>query len=104
MTKKTVVIACVTFETVMVTMPAVEYKADEVHIFHYVRPGNDKGIYHEFYDEVVRQLGEKIPMAKVIEHKDSPVYDFRLMLRDVIACIDDVFGRYEDVDIFINVS
>lgn len=104
MIKKTVVISCVTFETVMVTSPAVEYKADEVHIFHYVRPGSDGGIYLEFYDEVVRQLNEMIPMAKIVDHRDSPVYDFRLMLRDIMSCIDEVMKNHEDAEIYINVS
>lgn len=105
MTKKTAVISCVTFETVMVSCPAAEYKADEVHIFHYVRPDSSNGgIYLEFYEEVVRQIREKIPQVVIVEHKDSPVYDFRLMLRDVVACVDDITSRFEDVEIFINVS
>ena len=105
MTKKTAVIACVTFETVMISTPAAEYKADEVHLFHYVRPEAAKGtVYSEFYDETARQVASKLPNAKIIEHKDSPVYDFRLMLRDILACIDDIEATYEDVEILINVS
>ena len=105
MTKKTVVVACVTFETVMISSPAAEYKADEVHLFHYVRPGLEGGsVYSEFYAEAARQVSERLPSARIVEHKDSPVYDFRLMLRDILACIDDVENTYEDVEILINVS
>ena len=105
MPKKTAVISCVTFETVMVSDPAVEYKADEVHLFHYVRDGSAaSNIYSEFYDETVSQLKAKLPNVKIVEHADSPVYDFRLMLRDLLSCIDDISSRYEESEILINVS
>ena len=105
MSKKTAVISCVTFETVMVSDPAAEYKADEVHLFHYVRDGADvKNIHSEFYEEAVSQLKAKLPNVKIVEHADSPVYDFRLMLRDILSCIDDIRSRYEECEILINVS
>ena len=105
MAKKTAVISCVTFETVMVSDPAAEYKADEVHLFHYVRPDAEQNsIYSEFYNEVVSQVKAKLPNAKIFEHADSPVYDFRLMLRDILSCIEDISSRYSEVEILINVS
>ncbi len=105
MSKRTAVIACVTFETVMVSSPAADYKADEVHLFHYVRQGSAKAdVYSEFYTEAAAQVKEKIPNVKIIEHGDSPVYDFRLMLRDILSCIDDIRSRYEECEILINVS
>ena len=105
MSKKTAVIACVTFETVMVSSPAAEYKADEVHLFHYVRAGSSKAdVYSEFYAEAAAQVKSKLPNAKIIEHGDSPVYDFRLMLRDILSCVDDIRSRYEECEILINVS
>ena len=105
MSKKTAVIACVTFETVMVSSPAAEYKADEVHLFHYVRAGSSKAdVYSEFYAEAAAQVKSKLPNAKIVEHGESPVYDFRLMLRDILSCIDDIRSRYEECEILINVS
>jgi len=105
MIKKTVVISCVTFETAMVSTPAKEYKADEVHIFHYVSADSPSGtVYSEFYDEAVRQINAYLPSAVIVEHASSPVYDFRLMLRDLLACIDDIENRLENAEILINVS
>ena len=105
MSKRTAVIACVTFETVMVSSPAADYKADEVHLFHYVREGSAKAdVYSEFYQEAASQIKERIPNVKIIEHEESPVYDFRLMLRDILSCIDDIRSRYQECEILINVS
>ena len=105
MSKKTAVIACVTFETVMVSSPAAEYKADEVHLFHYVRKESAKAnVYSEFYAEAAAQVKAKLPNANIIEHADSPVYDFRLMLRDILSCIEDIRSRYAECEILINVS
>lgn len=104
MAKKTVVISCVTFETVMVSKPIVEHKADEVHLFHYIRPGAGTTVYDEFYAEAVRQISEDLPKAAVVEHSKEPVYDFQKMLREILLCIDDVRKRPGQYEILINIS
>jgi len=105
MAMKTAVLSCVTFETVMVSSPAIEYKADEVHVFHYTKTSAAKSdLYSDFYTETVRQIREGLPNAEIIEHADSPVYDFRLMLRDILTCVDGILSRYDDVEVLINTS
>lgn len=106
--RKCVVIACVSFETAMIVEPAVSYGADEIHLFHYTRdPDSDNGkIYNEFYDEVCAQLHDKLPRIPIIEHSESPIYDFKTMFRDLlttIAAIREKDGN-DKVDILINAS
>ena len=105
MAMKTAVLSCVTFETVMVSSPAIEYKADEVHIFHYAKTSSVKAdLYMDFFTETVRQIKEGLPNVNIVDHSESAVYDFRLMLRDILACVKEIAARYEDVDILINTS
>ena len=116
--RKCVVISCVSFETAMIVEPAVSYGADEIHLFHYIRdPDSDNGrIYAEFYDEVCSQIRAKLPRIKIVEHADSPIYDFQLMFRDILNVISEIRERPAepkgdrdafvgpDSDIFINAS
>ncbi len=93
--KKCVVLACVSFETAMIVEPAVSYGADEIHLFHYIRdPDSDNGrIYEEFYDEVCAQIRDKLPKVTIIEHKESAIYDFQLMFRDILRTIAEIRER-----------
>ena len=114
--KKCVVIACVSFETAMIVEPAVDYGADEIHLFHYIRdPDTDNGrIYTEFYREVCSQISEKLPRVKIVEHDADPIYDFQLMFRDLLEVISEIRARPSsedssdqagpDSDILINAS
>lgn len=107
--KRNIVIACVAFETVMNVDPAVYYGADEVHLFHYVRPDSPSAhIYREFYGEVCKQLREKIPAIRIVEHDDDPVYDFQKMMRDLLIVIaginEDYKGKSIGHHILINAS
>lgn len=107
--RKCVVIACVSFETAMIVEPAVSYGADEIHLFHYTRdPDSENGkIYNEFYDEVYAQLREKLHHAAIIEHSASPIYDFKLMFRDLLQTIAAIKGTEtpdRKIDILINSS
>ena len=79
------VLACVAFETVKVVRPVTFYGADEVHLFHYIRSGDD--IYGKFYSEVVRLLKLGVPGIRIVEHSKDPVYDFPAMLRALLDCI-----------------
>ena len=79
------VLACVAFETVKVVRPVTFYGADEVHLFHYSRSGDD--IYGKFYSEVVRLLKLGVPGIRIVEHSKDPVYDFPAMLRALLDCI-----------------
>ncbi|AGI47299.1 hypothetical protein TALC_00289 [Thermoplasmatales archaeon BRNA1] len=100
---KTVVIACVTFETAKVVEPATSYKADEIHLFHYLRP-DAPGIYLEFYAEVEKQLRTNLPNARIIEHKEDAVYSFQLMLRDILAIVAQSNKEVPGAEILINAS
>lgn len=93
--KKCVVLACVSFETAMIVEPAVSYGADEIHLFHYVRdPESDNGrIYDEFYQEVCSQIRDKLPKVTIIEHAESPIYDFQQMFRDILSTIAEIRAR-----------
>lgn len=113
--RKCVVLSCVSFETSMIVEPTVSYGADEVHLFHYVRePDNETGrIYTEFYEEVCSQIRYKLPQVNIVEHAEDPVYDFQLMLRDLLQTVADIRSRPEsdedgyvgpDSDILINSS
>lgn len=49
-----IVISCVTTETVMVSSPSIFYKADEVHLFRYIRdPGTPSAkLYEDHFQSV----------------------------------------------------
>lgn len=100
MSPDTVVVSCVTFETIKISAPINELNADRVHLLHYVRGSSESkfGIYQEFYDEVCRQIKEGCG-AQVVEHI-KVVYDFSEMLKEVMEVIASERGN----DIYINVS
>lgn len=100
---RTVMFACVTFETAMVVNPAVEYNADEIHLFHYVRPGAP-AYYGEFYKEVARQLRERLPRAEVVEHRTEPVYRFQSMLKEILTTMRAVRKAHPGCEFLINAS
>jgi len=102
--KKCVMIACVTFETVMVVQPAVDYAVNEIHLYHYVREGETTGVYKAFYDEVQMQLKEKLPGIRIVEHAADPVYSFQPMLRGILATVAAAQKDNKDAEILINAS
>lgn len=102
--RERVAVACVTFETVMISDPIVSMgSVDRVYLLHYERPdpSRERHVYKEFYDEVVRQLqvgmqcGEIVPVNVV-------VYDFQ----EVLGVLLDIMTREqgEGNDVYVNVS
>ena len=78
-----IVISCVTTETVMVSSPSIFYKADEVHLFRYIRdPGTASAkLYEDHFQSVCKQIRSSLPECLVTEHTDDPVYDLPGMIR-----------------------
>jgi len=104
---KCVVISCVTFETSMIVDPAVGFKADEVHLFHYVSSMTQSGsVYEDFYSEVCRLISVSLPKAVIIEHAKDPVYDFHMMLKGILGIISDIRSSPggKDARILVNAS
>jgi hypothetical protein len=115
--KSRVMIACVTFETVMITEPIVSYQTNRVHLIHWVtdldefskrHPGEDDkikeyrekiSIYQQFYDEVKYSIENDIENVEIHEHI-AKVFDFSEMLRTVLAII----ASEKDSEIFVNIS
>jgi hypothetical protein len=75
-----VVVACVTFETVMVVEPVKYYKADRVYLLHQAR----KAPYSEFLKEVRSQLGTV--GCECIE-RETNVNSFRLIMKEVLGIL-----------------
>jgi hypothetical protein len=75
-----VVVACVTFETVMVVEPIKYYKADRVHLLHQAR----KAPYSDFLKEVRSQLGT---VGCECELKELNVNSFKIVMKEVLGII-----------------
>jgi len=102
--RERVAVACVTFETVMVTKPIISMgTVDRVYLLHYDRPDPDTGrkLYKEFYDEVVHQLQVGMECGQ-IEHVNVRVYNFQEVLRALLEVLSE--ERAENNDVYINVS
>ena len=67
----------------MVSSPSIFYKADEVHLFRYIRdPGTASAkLYEDHFQSVCRQIRSSLPECLVTEHTDDPVYDLPRMVR-----------------------
>ena len=104
--KKTrVVISCVTFETVKVIDPILNYRADEAHLIHYLRDDVKNNIYLQFYQEVCRQLKKADPGINIVEHNDVPVYDFGQMLSTVLDIEKSMYAKYgEKTEVYVNIT
>jgi hypothetical protein len=75
-----VVVACVTFETVMVVEPVKHYKADRVYLLHQAR----KPPYSDFLKEVQSQLG---PVGCECCPKEINVNSFKIVMKEVLGII-----------------
>lgn len=99
-------IACVTVEVAMVVSPAVFYQPDEIHLFRYTRaPWTPKArFYGDHFNEVVRQLKEKLPECIIKEHTEEPVYDFRRMSGSLDKFYALCTNEHPDCEILANLS
>ena len=100
-----VMIACVTFETVMITDPIKFYESHIVHLIHYTRDATDEryNVYLEFYEEVCKTIRNIDPNIEIIEHV-AKITDFTTMLRTLLEIIEKEEERDERSDIYVNVS
>ncbi len=101
-----IMVACVVTEVAAVVEPVKFYETDRVYLIHYVRdPDNPSHrIYQEFYDEVVRRIGEERSSAEIIEVKE-PVYHFHDMLRTVLSLYDkESEATRGNMDMYMNMT
>ena len=99
--KERIVISCVSFEVAKIVDPAVYYEATRIHLIHYGK----KDVYQEFYDEVVRRLGEELPKAVIEEHGDDPIFNFERMMSLVLRIIrKEQKATGGQADIYVNIS
>lgn len=99
-----VAVACVTFETVMVTSPiAYIGNVDRVYLFHYVRSAEEEegNIYYSFFQEVVRQLREDQGIQDIVE-VNVEVWLFQDVLRRLVEVLTSETA--EGSEVYINVS
>jgi hypothetical protein len=99
-----VAIACVTFETVMVTSPiAYIGNVDRVYLLHYVKsPDEEEGnIYYSFFQEVVRQLREEQGIEDIVE-VNVEVWLFQKVLKRLVQVLKDETD--EGSEVYINIS
>lgn len=99
--KERIMIACVTFETVKITDPALYYKVDTVHLIHYVSDKIDsskKDMYGGFYSEVEKTL--KSHNIEVKEHTAN-VNNFTVMLRLMLTILRN---KPAESEVYVNVS
>jgi hypothetical protein len=98
-----VMVACVTFETVMVVDPILKERPDRLHLIHFVKGPNNPSfmVYQEFYDEVCRLVRSSSPDTEIVEHK-AKVYDYQEMMKTVLNILLSERGRESDV--WVNVS
>ncbi len=90
-----VVVACVTFETVMVVRPVEFFRADRVHLLHYaVKPP-----YTDFLREVRTQLEGVVRECEC--HKVN-VNSFRDSMRALVGIVRD--ERAEGNHVYVNIS
>jgi hypothetical protein len=75
-----VVVACVTFETVMVVEPVKHYKADRVYLLHQAR----KAPYSDFLKEVQSLLG---PFGCECVLKELNVNSFKIVMKEVLGIL-----------------
>ena len=122
--KEKIMIACVTFDTVLVTDPVEYYGADVIHLIHYVKdPEKYKGtVYQEFFDRVCEIIGSKkhIRIVKnndvllkdiikdrkqdeiiIIDHHEKVFY-----FDDMLRCVLGILETSDPVnnDVFVNIS
>ena len=102
--RERVAVACVTFETVMITKPIISMKSvDRVYLIHYERPdpGKARQVYSEFYNEVVHQLEVGMDCGQIVPI-NVEVYDFQKVLGKLLDVLTSEIA--EENDVYINVS
>ncbi len=101
-----IVISCVTTETVMVSSPYIFYKADEVHLFRYIRdPGSERGdLYDDHYREACNQILRSLPSCRIMEHREEPVYDFTALAHGLGRMYSHIFREHPDAEVYANLS
>ncbi len=90
-----VVISCVSFETVKVTQPILDYKADKVYLIH----SGKKPPYIDFFNAVTEELDKhKIP------HEERNIFygDFRVVMKTVRDIIKK--EKEEGNHIYVNIG
>lgn len=104
--KRPVMIACVTFETAMVVEPVGHYGPGEIFLFHYSaeNDGVRGTIYKEFYEEVVRQIKDSYPGLLIHDISSFPVWNFKLMVKEISNIVSEIRNSGRDTRIVINVS
>jgi len=102
---KTVVFACVSFETNKIVRPCIERKADEVHLYHYVKnPEEYRGtIYQQFYDRVEKLLRTSMKGVRIVEHV-VPIYDYISVQRDIDDTIRAIRSEDPESKIYLFAS
>ena len=101
-----IMVSCVVTEVSAVVDPVRFYETDTVYLIHYVREKNNpsQSIYQEFYDEVVRRIGEVRPTAEIIEVSE-PVYYYHDMLRAVLGIYDrEKVATGGNMDMYVNLT
>ena len=105
--KERVVISCVTFEVAKVVDPIEYYEATKVHLLHYDKKDPDRkdsSVYGEFYQEVVRRLGNCSRKIEITEH-NCPVYNFSEVMRTVLSIIQEEIVKCDgNLDVYVNIS
>lgn len=98
-----VMVACVTFETVMIVNPLLKERPDRIHLIHFVRDPDDPSlmVYQEFYDEVCRMIRSSASGTEIIEHR-AKVYDYQEMLRAVLNIL--LSEKDGGSEVWVNVS
>lgn len=90
-----VVVACVTFETVMVVEPVKFYKADRVYLLHQAKDPP----YSDFLKEVQSQLG---PVGCDCVLKELNVNSFKIVMKEVLCIIRK--EQEEGNHVYVNVG
>lgn len=101
--RTTVVIACTTMETVMVSDPAVFYEADVLHLIYHRGDTELAPYYDSLVEEIRRQLAGRREVEVVVH--DEKVYRYNIMLKTVNDIVRSVKNDYEGfADIYVNIS
>lgn len=106
--RKRVAISCVTFDTIKISEPIRELRADKAYLFHYDKalkgdPHHAKPtIYTKFYLTVVDQLHDLGFKDGDIIEINIPVYKFTEVLSNLIKIMTE--EREAGNDVYVNVS
>lgn len=101
-----IMVSCVVTEVSAVVDPVKFYETDKVYLIHYIREKDNPrlAIYQEFYDEVVRRIGEVRPTAEIVEVSE-PVYYYHDMLRAVLGIYDrEKEATGGNMDLYVNLT